>query len=278
MVPHHVAKKLYHQATRDFGESCGFSIQSKKENWFWRLISKLLFFLPSAANYYTTIGGAVYTPQSSSEYNALVEKHPHNPCGMVFHEARHARDARKVTLPVFLFLYALPLPIGLLALLAFGGDMNWLWALAAFAPIPAFFRAWYEYRGYSTSMLVHYMLTGRHYPKHIAVHQFCNAAYYFMFPLKDVLNGKFGTLQTLITTACVSRNGGEQLPEFLREDFLYIRKFLDAENAYLQYTSRDEDTTSQISNTGKRWGRIDMSKMGNQLSQLENFNEKNKRK
>jgi len=84
-----------------------FKIVNKADSWFMKLVSHFMVssFMDS---FVTTIWNTVYVPSGWATYSEA-EK-----CSLLRHERVHMRQARKLTFPLFAFLYLLVfLPIGL---------------------------------------------------------------------------------------------------------------------------------------------------------------------
>ena len=84
-----------------------FQTVYKRDSWLMRALSVLMVstFMDS---FVTTIGNTVYLPNYWDEYDAATQ------CGLLRHERVHMRQARRLTFPLFAFLYLLVfLPVGL---------------------------------------------------------------------------------------------------------------------------------------------------------------------
>ena len=103
--------------------------------------------------YITTIGETVYFPDAMLE-----NPNSESILRVMVHESVHAYDSKKLTGPLFKFLYLFPQSLAafsLLALLSFW-KISFLWCLLfllGLAPIPAPFRYLFELRAYRTSIL-----------------------------------------------------------------------------------------------------------------------------
>lgn len=126
-------------------------IAYKDQSLFMKILAAILFFNPAfSKQFITVIGKTIYYP-SKDNFDALdpVDVKIH-----ISHEYRHMRDSSKN--PLFYFLYLCPQILAPLWL--FLGFVSWPAAIALFIlfllPLPAPFRAYYEYRGYETGLFV----------------------------------------------------------------------------------------------------------------------------
>ena len=143
----------------------GFKVDFKDESILMKLIGMILFFNKAfMTGFITTVGYTVYWPNKES-----LEKRGDNAMSTLAHEYRHAKDAKKVTRPLFGFLYLLPQLLaapGLLSMLIMiplliFSVISWSWWMlplmltALFvAPLPAYFRMKYEVNGYKMSLFM----------------------------------------------------------------------------------------------------------------------------
>lgn len=125
----------------------GFKVISKQESRLHRIIAKILAMTGNKRyldGFFTTIGYTVGVPSRSKDY-----------WDVLFHEGRHAIDAKKISRLLFGFLYLLPITmfpvfVGLSLLYS-----PWfLIGLVCFAPLPAIFRTVLELRGYKISLAI----------------------------------------------------------------------------------------------------------------------------
>lgn len=164
---------------------------TKDKSFLMKLLGLILFFNPTfMTKYITTIGYNIYFPSEewvkTRQISAFVT---------LLHELTHVSDAKKLTRPLFSFLYLTPLALVLPALLLF--LLSWKVALVAaiicLAPIPSYFRMLFEKRAYFVSMYVEYNLNAHKgfnidlvASKDSKVSQFTGSAYYFMWPFSNI--------------------------------------------------------------------------------------------
>lgn len=137
----------------------------KSESWLHRLIAKLPFIPESyMSRFWTTIGSTIAVPDRSAPTGAFDAAWIGRHVITVRHEARHARRAKALTLPLYATLYLGPsvtlgLPLTLLSLCC-GWWTLLLWAglgTVALAPLTAgfaVFRAWDEWTAYRESVVI----------------------------------------------------------------------------------------------------------------------------
>ena len=179
-----------------------FEIKYKTDSRLMKLISYILFFNKSfMTSFTTTLGQTVYFPDRDK-----VEKNEVHYMATLAHEYVHARDAASITSVLFGFLYLMPLSLApLMWLFAF---IHWGLALALFllclAPLPAYFRMYYELRGYTMSLFMRNEIMKENgvaeETRRAALEeatdryntQFTGSNYYFMWPfgVKDKLHEK----------------------------------------------------------------------------------------
>lgn len=166
-------------------------IKYKDESLFMKILSKIMFFNKNfMTSYTTTIGSTVYFPSQS-----FVKIRPISSSVVLLHELVHIHDEQKFTQPVFSFLYACPQILTLLALPAlflFGWKLALIFLLLG-APIPSYFRMYFERRAYFTSLYVlntlgNKMSFNSNLDKQSEdfVQQFKTADYYYMWPFKNI--------------------------------------------------------------------------------------------
>ena len=144
-----------------------YELLEKNNSSLMKWLSKLLFFNKSfMTNYITVIGHKVYVPSLPWS-----QEKPFSACTVLAHEWVHMKDAKKFG-PLFKFLYLCPQILAPLAVLGFWHSAFFLFALCLL-PLPAPFRAWFEFRAYVVSVAVR------------------SSAYYWMFPAKAFLRKKF---------------------------------------------------------------------------------------
>lgn len=166
-------------------------LKYKNQSWFMRLIGFLLFFNKSFMNNFTTtIGSKVYYPTES-----FVKARPVSAAVILLHELVHVKDAKRLSFPLFGFLYLFPQILSLFCLPLF--LISWKIALPLvilFAlPLPAFFRMYFEKKAYLTSLYAIYQLGKRMNFRPLLTEQkndflnhFKNSHYYFMWPFSNL--------------------------------------------------------------------------------------------
>lgn len=167
-------------------------IKYKDKSWFMKLLGTLLFFNKGfMTNYTTTIGSTVYFPSE-----AFVKVRPVSAAIVLMHELIHVHDAHKFSKSLFCLLYLSPQILALFCLPLF--LISWKIALPLMllfgAPLPSFFRMYFEKRAYLTSLYSIQSLASRLNFKPLLASQessfikhFKDSSYYFMWP--------FGNLQ-----------------------------------------------------------------------------------
>lgn len=162
-----------------------FNVKFKDKSLFMKLLSYLLFFNKEfMTNYITTIGYTVYVP-NEADYIANPEKYNE----ILTHEFVHMMDYKKWNI-LFSISYLLPqffTVFCLLSFLAIGHSLWWLLCLSFLifaAPLPAYFRSYWELRGYTMSaaynkLAYNYAPTPNDY-----LDRFTDSGYYFMWPFK----------------------------------------------------------------------------------------------
>jgi len=142
-----------------------FTVENKADNKLQRLIGKLMFFNKGyMTNFYTTFGYTTYRPIGAAgepwEWETLL------------HEGRHAIQAKKFTPALMGLLYLLP-----------------------FLPLPAIFRAWFEFQAYCVTMTVAYLKNPSDvndwYIENQLVPYFTGPEYAWMFPFKRLVKRAF---------------------------------------------------------------------------------------
>lgn len=161
--------------------------QSKLMQW----LGKLLFFNRGfMTSYTTTLGSTVYFPTET-----FVKARPVSSEVVLLHELVHIQDQHKLTKPLFGFLYLTPQVLFLLCLPLL--LVSWKIAvplmLLFVAPIPSFFRMYFEKRAYLSSLYSMAALGKKlnFDPKldvqaKYFVQQFKDSSYYFMWPFSDI--------------------------------------------------------------------------------------------
>lgn len=167
-------------------------VKFKDESTLMKVLGKLLFFNKDfMTKYSTTIGNTVYFPnrdylKNNNIINTIT----------FLHELVHIEDAKRVGILMFSLLYLSPQIFAVLTIPLF--FINWWLALILsvilMAPLPAFFRMFFEKRAYFTSLYVANKLSVKYKfnplldeNKDMFLQQFKNSSYYFMwiFPNLD---------------------------------------------------------------------------------------------
>jgi len=175
----------------------------KNQSTFMKIIGGLLFFNPLfMKSFITTIGSTIYYPSS-----AYVDAHPVSSLVVLLHELVHVHDEKKYTEVLFNLLYLMPqlLAILFIPLLFLVGWKFALLSLLFLAPIPAYFRMYFEKRAYIASLYVMNKLNALHPDYKIDlddrsnffVQQFKNGSYYFMWPFSNLDKEFAGALQLI---------------------------------------------------------------------------------
>lgn len=130
----------------------GFKIAYKDESKLMKVIDKILFFNKKFMTDFTTVlGQTVYFPSKQK-----VEENQDSYIATLAHEYVHAKDAKRFTNVLFGFLYLVPVSLSpFMWLFAF---VHWALALSLFllflAPLPAYWRKHFEFRGYVMSLFI----------------------------------------------------------------------------------------------------------------------------
>ena len=162
-----------------------FEFINKKESTLMKWLSKLLFFNKRfMTSFITVIGNKMYVPMLPWK-----ENNPYGACEVLAHEFVHMKDNQRLG-PLFKFLYLCPQILMLLSVFAFWNPW-WFLCLGFLLPIPAPFRAYFEFKAYVVSMAVcWWLLSTAPDPNHY-IKQFTTGNYYWMFPFEGVLGKKF---------------------------------------------------------------------------------------
>lgn len=162
-----------------------YQLIDKRSSTLMKWLSKLLFFNKNFMSHYiTVVGNKVYVPQLP--WN---EHKPFSACSVLAHEWVHMKDAKKFKF-LFKLLYLFPQILTPLALLGFWNAWFFLFALCLL-PIPAPFRAWFEFRAYVVSIAVRWWLAQSTTNIDWLTKQYTTSSYYWMFPAKKFLAKKF---------------------------------------------------------------------------------------
>jgi hypothetical protein len=182
-------------------------IKYKDQSWFMKLLGKLLFFNKSfMTSYTTTIGSTIYFPTES-----FVTLRPISSMVVMLHELVHIKDSYKISKPLFGFLYLTPQILSLLCIpLLFISWKIFLPLMILFgAPIPSFFRMYFEKRAYLSSLYKMYALGNKlnFEPKldeqsKFFSKQFKSSAYYWMW--------SFGSIDNQLNNGIVNIKAGKR--------------------------------------------------------------------
>lgn len=174
-----------------------FKIRYKNESSFMKILSVIvwLFNRKFMTNYITTIGNTIYFPSKK-----FVEDNDAAAMNVLAHEIVHIEQAEKYGRIPFSFLYLFPQVLALFSAFAilaiFWLPMLWFLAFLVFiAPMPAPWRAKFEFEGYTMTLFVHDLfMRNCGYPKEVVLKelsliavridqkQFKGSAYWFMWP------------------------------------------------------------------------------------------------
>ena len=182
-----------------------FCVKRKADTWHQKLIGWLMKFNKSyMTNFYTTFGYTTYIPLGSDgapwEWEVLC------------HEGRHGFQAKLFTRPLFALLYAIP-AIFALGFLGFGLFWSWWWGLGALfmlLPLPAIFRAMFEFDAFCVTMAVAYWENSEQVndwfiDTHMIPH-FTGPNYYFMWPFKKALKYAFNAFKKDLESGAVLKD------------------------------------------------------------------------
>lgn len=163
-------------------------IKYKDKSLFMKFLSFVLFFNKDfSKKYITTIGSTIYFPsQKYVETNDLI-------CTIILmHELVHIKDYYKFKI-LFSFLYLFPQILFPLFILGFFNPYFFIFSIFII-PIPALFRAYFEYKAYIMSMYATHQLSHKYdfnWSPDIAINSyiknFVTSNYYYMFPFKNYL-------------------------------------------------------------------------------------------
>jgi|ERR1035437_4163522 hypothetical protein len=165
-------------------------IKYKDSSLLMKILGTILFFNKSfMTDYTTTIGSTVYFPTES-----FVNTRPISSSMVLLHELTHLWDSKKISNILFTILYLSPQSLILLALplLLVSWKIALLFLIFA-APIPSYFRMYFERRAYFASLYVMSKLGKKlnfdpelNKNKDYFVEQFKGPFYYFMFPFNSI--------------------------------------------------------------------------------------------
>ncbi len=113
----------------------------------------------------------------------------------IFHEGRHALDAKRLTRLLFGFLYLLPLSlVPILIILGITLSPWWFTGIAlCLLPLPSPFRMWAELRGYTVSLAIKHWLghdLNDPWETDRVEQMFTSGQYYYMWPFKKHIKYK----------------------------------------------------------------------------------------
>lgn len=166
-------------------------IKYKDQSFLMKILGILLFFSPDFMEHYTTtIGSTIYFPSQQ-----WIETKTNSANVTLLHELIHVTDSKKLSRPLFSFLYLFPFSFIPLSIILF--LLSWKIAIPllilCLCPIPAYFRMLLERRAYFASMYVEYQLNSKkglsinlESQKDHFITQFTGSAYYFMWPLSNI--------------------------------------------------------------------------------------------
>jgi len=176
-----------YQKLCEFGrKNFDLKISFKDESRLMRVLGKLLFFNSSfMTTYSTTIGKTVYFPSKK-----WLSEDPDRAARVLAHEIVHLADAKRFGFGGFLFsaLYLAPQIFALLALLSIWFSGWWLLSLLFLLPWPAYYRMFFEMRGYAMSDAVAYKRYGDVLSNDFLSKQFMTSSYYFMWPFRKSID------------------------------------------------------------------------------------------
>lgn len=180
-------------------------IKYKDQSTFMKILGKILFFNPDfMTQYITTIGSTVYFPSAS-----FITLHPVTSEMLLMHELVHIYDQKRVSKPIFEISYMLPqalFPICLLLMFLVSWKIMLPIAFLMLAPIPAYFRMYWERRAYFASLYVLQLLSNKllfvynaQTQANFFIEDFKDGDYYWMWPFKSI-DSQFATAATQIAS------------------------------------------------------------------------------
>jgi len=157
-----------------------------------RFVSKVLFFNHGfMTQYTTTVGETIYFPSQK-----FVKTHPISSCVVLLHELVHLYDQKRLGKPAFTVSYLFPqilVPICLALFMLITWKIMLPLTLLCVAPIPAFFRMYWEKRAYLSSFYILQVLGERmNFDPHLRTQEniflkyFHGSSYYYMWPFHDI--------------------------------------------------------------------------------------------
>jgi ABC-type multidrug transport system fused ATPase/permease subunit len=172
------------------------NVQYKDQSTFMQILGKILFFNPSfMTDFTTTVGTTIYYPSQEWVNNNIYSAEV-----LMLHELTHIYDQKNSNSILYALLYVLPQLLFILFIpLLF--VINWKFALIPLvflAPIPSYFRMYYERRAYTISMYATQKLGCIQTAVPAYVADFTSSEYYFMWPFTSSLTTYFTTVQNQI--------------------------------------------------------------------------------
>lgn len=181
-----------------------FEVRDKKDSWLQRLIG--WFSRPFNPGYmtdfWTTFGFKSYKPAAIDEFSWLD----------VLHEGKHAYRAKRLTRPMFYFLYMFPISL-VPIILSLGFWHWWLMLLAPLVLVPKLpdpFRNLMELEGYKVNLAIEYWMFGEEMlsEENLAVYEsfFEGKAYYYMMPFKSIVRKELARAASDVRTGKVLKD------------------------------------------------------------------------
>jgi hypothetical protein len=172
------------------------NVQFKNQSTFMQILGKILFFNSSfMTDFVTTIGTTIYYPSQD-----WIDADPDTSSILLLHELVHIYDQKQENRIVFTILYALPQLLFVLFIpLLF--IVRWEFALIPLlllAPIPAYFRMYYERRAYIISMYATQKLGDEQSLVSSYVDYFTGSEYYYMWPFASGITNELTIAQNQI--------------------------------------------------------------------------------
>lgn len=165
-------------------------IDYKDQSNFMKITGKLLFFNKSfMTSYTTTVGSTIYFPDKD-----FVKIRPISSSIILLHELVHLYDAKRFSTALFSFLYLTPQILSLLSLplIFISWKISLIFLLFA-APLPSYFRMYFEKRAYFASLYIIYFISNKldfnsdlETHKNYFLTQFKTGYYYFMWVFKNL--------------------------------------------------------------------------------------------
>lgn len=171
-------------------------IAYKNQSTLMKVLGTIMFFNKGfMTDFITTIGSTVYFPSED-----FVKQDGYGSVVTLMHELVHVSDAKKYSSFLFGLGYCFPQILSILSLFLF--FVSWKIALplvVLFAlPLPAYFRMYFERRGYFVSAYANYKLykklnmssidSDMSSDKAFFAQQFTGSDYYFMWPFSSIKN------------------------------------------------------------------------------------------